>query len=227
MAGPTRRAARPRAPRDDHALGRIGPNAVIQLAAALGRAHGPEVRREVFALAGLERRLDAPPDAMVAETEVVALHRALNARLGSGQATATAADAGRLTGDYLLANRIPALAQRALRLLPWRLSVRALVRAIGAHAWTFAGTGRFGATFGEPVTLIVSGGPLKAEIAVRETLAAYYAATFHRVLEGATGRALALEHMVDRDSGAPACLMRVRRAARSDPIDPVRDARLP
>ncbi|MCU0802464.1 MAG: hypothetical protein MUD11_11940 [Rhodobacteraceae bacterium] len=56
------------------------------------------------------------------------------------RADALLAAAGLAVGDYILAHRIPPLAQRVLRLLPAALSARLLARAIARHAWTFAGS---------------------------------------------------------------------------------------
>jgi divinyl protochlorophyllide a 8-vinyl-reductase len=80
---------------------------------------------------------------MVAESEAARLHVGLRAILPPPRAEAALAQAGRLTADYLLANRIPRPAQTLLKLLPARLAAWALMRAISANAWTFAGSGAF------------------------------------------------------------------------------------
>jgi divinyl protochlorophyllide a 8-vinyl-reductase len=48
-----------------------------------------------------------------------------------------------LTGDYLLAHRIPRPVQRLLQRLPATLAARLLIAAIKRHAWTFVGSGHF------------------------------------------------------------------------------------
>ena len=118
---------------------RIGPNALIQTAAALRALKGEAATRRIFAHAGLSQRLAAPPEAMVPAREAQALMASLGACLPASSATAIAIDGGRRTGDYLLANRIPAPIQRLLRAAPRWFSAWALGRAITAHAWTFAG----------------------------------------------------------------------------------------
>jgi divinyl protochlorophyllide a 8-vinyl-reductase len=157
---------------------RIGPNAVTRLAEAAEAALGPAETRALFAAAGLERHLDAPPERMVAEGEVVALHAALAARWPR-EARRIAADAGARTAAYLLANRIPRVAQLLFRALPPGLAARGLLAAIGGHAWTFAGSGAFAARVlrgGAEVT--VTGGPFAAPGAAAGPMAAFYGAVF-------------------------------------------------
>ncbi|MBK1727192.1 bacteriochlorophyll 4-vinyl reductase, partial [Halorhodospira neutriphila] len=94
---------------------RIGPNAILQVAAALRAAAGEEAARRVFAAAGLEAWLDHPPERMVPESAVAALHQALRAELDAAQARHVLQDAGVRTGDYVLAWRIPAPVRTLLR----------------------------------------------------------------------------------------------------------------
>lgn len=161
-----------------HGGGRIGPNAIIRVAEAIRLLEDAEVARSVFGAAGLDAYIDALPQEMVDEREVSALQRVVFERLGPMRARAINMTAGRLTADYLLANRIPKPAQRVLRLLPARLASRALTAAIGKHAWTFAGTGTFTARPGRPTIYEISHCPLcrdrHAEIAICD----FYTATF-------------------------------------------------
>lgn len=159
--------------------GRIGPNAVTRIADALSAADRPRV----FARAGLAYYLDAPPTAPVDEREVARLHAALSACLGPILANQVAAIAGRATADYLLTHRVPRSARFALALMPRALAAPLLMRAVGRHAWTFAGSGRLSYRCAGDVALVISGGPL-ANPAARPTLAAYYAACFEALFEG-------------------------------------------
>jgi divinyl protochlorophyllide a 8-vinyl-reductase len=86
---------------------RIGPNALIQAAAALDAALPADAVDDIFAAAGLTRYRSTPPARMVAEAEVAALHRVLRERLDPAPLAAVMRSAGRRTGDYLLAHRIP------------------------------------------------------------------------------------------------------------------------
>ncbi len=116
----------------------IGPNALIQTAAALRALEGEEACRRVFARARLEARLAQPPGAMVPAAEAARLMAGLAGSLPPDRAAAVAAEAGRRTADYLLAHRIPAAARALLPRLPLRLASWLLGRAIVANAWTFA-----------------------------------------------------------------------------------------
>ncbi len=121
------------------AAGLVGPNAVIQLVAALGDRH--ELAQLVFARAGLMRMLENPPDAMIDQSIPARLFDALYAEAPAALAAQIAHCAGVMTGQYILANRIPRAAQYGLRALPRAIAVRLLMKAILRHAWTFAGTG--------------------------------------------------------------------------------------
>lgn len=188
--------------------GRIGPNAVTRLAEALG----PVRAREVFAAAGLADRLEAPPDRMVPEAEVVALHRALRARLGEAGADVVSREAGRLTACYLLAHRIPGTLQWVLRHLPGGIAARILVAAIGRHAWTFAGSGRFRVVTGRPLRLEITGGPIARAGAATDPVCAYYAATFESLFRALAGDGSRVVETACQATGAPACVFELRRS---------------
>jgi divinyl protochlorophyllide a 8-vinyl-reductase len=189
---------------------RIGPNALIQVAEALTADLGEGAARLHFAGAGLAHRFAAPPSEMVPEGEAIRLHAHLHAALGA-EAHHVAREAGRRTADYLLANRIPKPAQAVLKILPARLSARLLLAAIGKHAWTFAGSGRFAATPGRPVRFEIAACPLCREIAATPApVCDYYAATFERLFRVlVAGNAVARETHCQA-AGAEACRFEVR-----------------
>ncbi|WP_372621416.1 bacteriochlorophyll 4-vinyl reductase [Falsiroseomonas sp.] len=186
--------------------GRIGPNAVTRLAEALG----PALADAVFRAAGLAHRLRDPPGRMVPELEVTALHRALRAMLGEEGAVAASAEAGRLTARYLLANRIPGLLQRLLCLLPAGIAARILVGAIGRHAWTFAGSGRFRALPGRPLRLEIAGGPIACAAPATHPVCAYYAATFETLFAALVSPRTQVAEVTCETTGAPACVFELR-----------------
>lgn len=159
----------------------VGPNAVIQLAAALRRAGLDWVARAAFAEADAEDWLMVPPAAMVDERKVALLHQLIRESLPQDQAVAVLQDAGRLTADYLLAHRIPRAAQSVLRLLPPALATRSLVPAIRAHAWTFAGSGHFSAHAGTPTVFEICGNPLCAHETADHPVCTWHAAVFERL----------------------------------------------
>jgi divinyl protochlorophyllide a 8-vinyl-reductase len=161
--------------------GRIGPNAVIRLAEALDAVESKAVTLRLFNAAGFGAHAVAPPDAMVPEEEVTALHRQLRSELGLQRAASVSWIAGLRTADYLLANRIPRPVQRLLKLLPARLGAFILMKAIGSHAWTFAGTSRFSWKLGKTVTLTFEDCPLCRGDHAASPCCSYYAATFERL----------------------------------------------
>ena len=126
---------------DGGARHRIGPNALIQTRTALREMCGEGMCRSVMTRAGLRDFLDLDPDGMIDERQVVSLFRAIRETLSPEDAGRVLRLSGRLTGSYVLANRIPPFAKRVLCVLPEPIARRALLRAFAAHAWTFAGSG--------------------------------------------------------------------------------------
>lgn len=161
--------------------GFIGPNAITRVGEALTRFGGAGVADRVFEAAGLLAYRREPPTEMVPEGDVARLHATLFRLLPEPDARAVAREAGRLTGEYLLANRIPRLAQRLLRLLPSTLAAHLLCRAIARHAWTFAGSGAFRAIPGRPTVLTLTGSRVSRALQTREPACDYFAATFERI----------------------------------------------
>ncbi|PWS39034.1 bacteriochlorophyll 4-vinyl reductase [Falsiroseomonas bella] len=186
--------------------GRIGPNAVTRLAEALGPAEAPGI----FAAAGLSHRLVDPPGRMVPEAEVTALHRAARRLLGEAEAERAAREAGRLTALYLLANRIPRPLQAVLKRLPAGLAARILTGAIGRHAWTFAGSGRFRVLPGRPMRLEVAGGPIPRAGEADHPVCGYYAATFETLFRALVSPRTQVAEVACEAMGAPACVFELR-----------------
>ena len=178
---------------------KVGPNAVTQMAAALRARGGEAAARRVFGAAGMIDLLDHPPARMIDQRYPAALHRTVAELLAPEEARAVAADAGRRTADYLLANRIPRPAQRLLRLLPPRLAARLLLTAIGRNAWTFAGSGAFSARAGDPCAVEIAANPLATPGAP------WHAAVFERLFRALVSPAAAVRVTACTAEGAPAC----------------------
>ena len=194
-------------PGEGAGVARVGPNAITQTAASLRAAGGETLARAMFGAAGLAPYLSAPPDEMVAEQEAARLHAAIAAGLPPAQAAAVARDAGRRTGAYILAHRIPKPVQKLLRWLPPRLAAPVLLAAIRRHAWTFAGSGDVTTTAGRSPVLTIARNPLATpgcpwHCAVLETLfRALVAADTH------------VEETACCATGASACRFVFRRGA--------------
>lgn len=192
------------------ASARIGPNAITQVAAALEAALGAPTQRLVFESAKLEHHLSVPPAAMIDEADVIRLHRALREQLGPGRARDIARDAGRRTGEYLLANRIPAPAQALLRRTPARLASRALLAGIRGHAWTFAGSGAFTAEAGRPTRLAIADSPLCRGVHSEDPVCDYYSATFERLFRELVHPDVRVAELACGAQGAEACRFEAR-----------------
>ncbi|MBC2669696.1 bacteriochlorophyll 4-vinyl reductase [Novosphingobium piscinae] len=142
------------------ASGRVGPNAIIQLVAALQARHGPGAAEALLHAAGLDHYRTSLPERMTDEREAAALHRAVMVHYPA-EWSDLARRAGEGTAEYLLAHRIPRPVQRVLRWLPPGWAARLLLRAIARHAWTFAGSGSFTARLErEGVTIMIAHNPV-------------------------------------------------------------------
>lgn len=119
--------------------GLIGPNAILQLLPVLDRIGGPDRRAQILAAAGIFEVPDG--QSMIPEGDAARLHRQLREEEPE-LAPALSAKAGVETANYILAHRIPTLAQWVLKALPKRPAAVLLSKAIGQHAWTFVGSGQ-------------------------------------------------------------------------------------
>ena len=73
---------------------RIGPNAILQVVAALREQHGETVTLDVLRHAGLAAVIEHPPEHMVSERDVIALHGGVRRDLGTDAARAVMIGAG-------------------------------------------------------------------------------------------------------------------------------------
>ncbi|MFY9629973.1 MAG: bacteriochlorophyll 4-vinyl reductase [Methylocystis sp.] len=193
----------------DDASGVVGPNAITRIAEALMAKDGAEGCRSVFTAAKVERYLDVPPTRMVDQQEVARLHLVLIETLGAAKASHISREAGRLTGEYLLAKRIPRPVQKILRRLPRRLAAHILVRAIARNAWTFSGSGRFSFSFRPGLRLALIGSPICRLLQTKEPACHYFAGTFERVFREMLGPSTRVSEIECEATGASACLFDV------------------
>jgi divinyl protochlorophyllide a 8-vinyl-reductase len=194
-------------------IGKIGPNAITRVAEVMHARLGLNATRALFAHAGLLHYLRQPPEHLVDETEVRALHGALREQLGDDDAAEVARSAGRRTADYLLAHRIPRLVQRLLKRLPARLAARVLLAAITRHAWTFAGSGNVSADPGgrrKPVVLRIRHNPLCHGVSTAAPACDFYAATFERLFQMLVQPRSRVEEVACEACGDTECRFEVR-----------------
>jgi divinyl protochlorophyllide a 8-vinyl-reductase len=191
-------------------VARIGPNAIIRMIEALGEQVGAAETTRLFGLAGLSHHLAKAPEHMVDERDVVALHTVVRSELGDARAREAGRQAGLLTADYLLANRIPKPVQAILKVLPASLAGRILLAAIGKHSWTFAGSGAFAAVAGHPVRFRIAGCPVCRGAQSSAPLCDYYGATFERLFRTLVHRDARVIETACEAAGAPACTFEIR-----------------
>ena len=193
------------------AAARIGPNAVLRLAEALRALAGEAAAERVFERAGQLRHLRVPPTAMVDEREVAALYAALRAEPDGALVHGAAREAGTRTALYLLAHRIPRPVQVLLRRLPPALASRLLLLGIGGHAWTFAGSARFGCVpIRRGVRLTLTGNPLCRGVVADEPVCGFYAATFERLYQELVSRRAKVREVACEAAGSAACVFEAR-----------------
>ena len=188
------------------AIGLIGPNAILQLVPVIEQAGGRELRDEIFAAAGV---FELPEkEGMIEETPAARIHQALRREVPD-LAPALAWEAGKRTGDYVLANRIPTFAQRILRVLPRWLAQPLLTRAIEKHAWTFAGSGEFRVT--APGIFELRRNPIVAGEYADRPLCHWHAAVFERLFRKLVSDDLRCAETACCAMGAPACRFELTR----------------
>lgn len=193
--------------------GRIGPNAVSQTLSALDALHGHACAVTVFEKAGLAPWLETPPETLVDEQAVATLHRTVREHFAFETAQLLMADAGRRTGAYILANRIPRPARLLLPRLPAALAGRILLRAITQHAWTFAGSGRFSA---QPVAgrrrswdLLLADNPLARTEQHPQRICAWHTAVFASLFNALLRGSVEVEETACVAAGDDGCRFRV------------------
>jgi divinyl protochlorophyllide a 8-vinyl-reductase len=142
---------------------RVGPNAIIQVVAALDDRCGHSVRNDILRAAALPHYIDALPNEMVEERDVKRLFDTIVRRLPTTEADAILTDSGRRTARYVRENRIPRAAQLLLRCLPRPVAARLLLTAIAANAWTFAGSGQVSIRRLGGLSLDIAGNPFPTQ----------------------------------------------------------------
>jgi divinyl protochlorophyllide a 8-vinyl-reductase len=189
---------------------RIGPNAIIQVVHAVSARFGYGATQRLFSAAGLASHLAHLPHDMVSERDVALLQHQLRDTFGATVAKEVSWDAGLRTGDYLLAHRIPRLAQIILKRLPASVAARVLATAIGKHSWTFAGSGTFHVQRGMPFVFSIRGNPICSAIKSDVPVCDYYAATFEQIFRAIVHRDARVTEVACESTGAPACVFEIR-----------------
>ena len=192
----------------------IGPNAILQVVAAMEARWGAAAAHALLA-ASTPYTAHTLPSAMVAEEEARALAAAVLGHAGEGEGTAVLREAGGRTGDYLLAHRIPRVAQWVIRRAPPRAGLWLLLRAMAANAWTFVGSGRFATTLrADGATLTVRDCAMCRYLAAAGPVCAFYAGTFARLVGTLVSPQVTVREVECAAAGGACCRFEVRTGGR-------------
>lgn len=184
---------------------RIGPNTIIQVAAVLRDRLSP-CFAEVVLRDATRYTLSSMPTRMVDEREAQGVVRSLVTRMGATAATSVLREAGSRTAEYLLAARIPKLAQLVIRLAPRRLALALLLKAMTANAWTFAGSGHFHVeSVGRTPELVFDNCPMCRGMHAELPMCDFYAGTFERLIGVLVACDVRIEEIACMAQGAPSC----------------------
>jgi divinyl protochlorophyllide a 8-vinyl-reductase len=187
----------------------IGPNAIIQMVETLSEHWGKQETLKLLNTVGQGVYFDNPPRKMVPQVEVAALHQQLYGTVDCQEFKRLSAEAGRRTGDYLLAHRIPSPVQWMLKRLPDSIAARVLSRAIQKHAWTFAGSGVFTYYWHSSLMFSITGNPITAGLHSDIPICDYYAGTFERIFRVIVNDNWRVVERTCEANGSAACLFEV------------------
>ena len=204
---------------DHDRAGRIGPNAILQVRAALDQLCGRTVRERVLDVAGV-----ALPDndaGLVPESDCHAVHEATWRVLGD-RARPVLHLAGRLTGDYILQHRIPKPVQAGLRALPPTAGGALLAFAIRRHAWTFAGSGRFDIVGRRPLVFEIADNPLRVALPDPRPCI-WHVGVFERLFGALVWPGVAVQERQITQSAGVLCRFAISPGPGSEP-DPLSDS---
>lgn len=211
-SAPTSAPELSRSPDSEARSDRIGPNAAIQLIAALKALGETEALTRLFDESGRSAWLEAPPQEMIPTSDAARLHVGLRRLLPAPRAEAALATAGGLTADYLLANRIPRPAQIVFKILPARVAAWALMRAISANAWTFAGSGVFSFSIDSGAEARIADNPLCSGLSAEAPACVWHAAVFEGLFRALVSPSTRAHEIACRARGDACCRFRLEWA---------------
>ncbi len=196
-----------RLPQSPDRIARIGPNAIIQVAHVLRDRLGRE-RAEPWLHDATGYTFDSLPVDMIDEREALALVHGLVDHVGPRLTSDLLRHAGHRTGDYLLAHRIPRVAQWAMRAAPRHTGLTLLLRAMRAHAWTFAGSGTFVVLPGETrrvPDLVFESCAMCRDLHEQQPMCDFYAGTFEKLIRALVARYASVQEVECMAQGHARC----------------------
>jgi divinyl protochlorophyllide a 8-vinyl-reductase len=196
----------------DHTAGvaRIGPNTIIQVAGVLRDRLSPSFAEAILRDA-TRYTLATLPSGMIDEREAQGVVRAAVQRMGAPAAAVVLREAGSRTADYLLARRIPLIAQALIRVVPRQLGLKVLLRAMTANAWTFAGSGHFHVEpAGRTPELVFDDCAMCRGMHEAIPMCEFYAGTFERLISVLVAPNAQVREVECMAQGASACRFQLR-----------------
>ncbi|MEM9843607.1 MAG: bacteriochlorophyll 4-vinyl reductase [Pseudomonadota bacterium] len=178
--------------------GKIGPNSVIQLGETVTARLGSDAAWALYCDAGVPDLLNHPPKAMIDERVPAALFASLWDMFPQNAAL-LAEEAGHRTADYIIAWRIPPVAQILMRFFPRGLAARFLLKAIRQHAWTFAGSGKCDIKPGTPHLISIRDNPLTMPDC------AWHSAVLARLFDRLVAKGTRVRHVKEFGASDPVC----------------------
>jgi divinyl protochlorophyllide a 8-vinyl-reductase len=189
-------------------MGRIGPNAILQLQEPMDQMLGRGVMSEVLSMCGVP--MPSGRD-MIPETDVERVHHRIW-QLFPEQAQVLSEQAGAQTARYIRKNRIPRPARMLLGLLPRGVGERLLTKAIADHAWTFCGSGRLSVMVEEgEIHFVICDNPLADRHGYPQHPCHWHTAVFAGLFSSVLGRDYHCREESCSGCGGDHCRFVVRR----------------
>ncbi|NWJ45810.1 MAG: bacteriochlorophyll 4-vinyl reductase [Chloroflexi bacterium] len=194
-----------------HPSGKIGPNSLIQTVRAMRRIYGDEKARRILEEGGQGFLWDHHPGEMIDEGEFITLARMLYSNLGVQETLPLLRLSGNLTGEYVLANRIPKFAQRIIKFLPRKLRLKVMLNAIGKNAWTFAGSGKYSFTLSPQLQINLDESIIRHAISKANVpVCSYYTGAFETLLKTLVDAHIQVEEIECAIRGDSRCVFQIK-----------------
>jgi divinyl protochlorophyllide a 8-vinyl-reductase len=117
---------------------------------------------------------------------------------------------GNLTGEYVLANRIPKPVQRIIKLLPRSLRLKVLLTAIGKSAWTFAGSGTYSFITHPRPLITINNSIIKQAAQAQKPICSYYTGAFETLIKALVTPKAVITEVECLAGGSDKCCFTIR-----------------
>jgi divinyl protochlorophyllide a 8-vinyl-reductase len=188
-----------------HGSGKIGPNSIIQTVRALQDFYGQKKAVEILEQGGQGHVLTRELNEMIDEQDFIALAKMLYSQLGVDDTLPLLRRSGNLTGEYVLANRIPKPVQRLIKFLPLPLRLKVLLTAIGKSSWTFAGSGTYSFITRPRPLITINNSIIKQAVQAKKPVCSYYTGAFETLIKTLVSPRAVIEEVECLAGGSDKC----------------------